>query len=314
MPHGRLVCRFLSTVGWVVLLAAAAFEGGGAGTDSGSLAALVPVVPVVPVAPVVPVVPVVPASLADPAPSAAATKATSRVVAGSITSARTGATYPLEIYLPASYDGGSVAAYPVIYAMDGDAVFNAPGTRFENFERILEQRHAQAILVGIGGTARREQDYLLPGARAYHDFLTQELVPFIEARYRADAHKRMLTGLSWSGSMTGLALFMEAASGTLTFSHFLAFEASFDSQEAENNALEQRMFDAWGRNKPLPATLVLTRCDSPRDCNFGNVNDMYKRLRSRGYPQFVMTETTYIQTHPGTDVASFADVAARLFP
>jgi enterochelin esterase-like enzyme len=257
-----------------------------------------------------------PAEPAPPAPEPVAVpvpEATGRVVEDSIVSARTGATYPLQIYLPASYDGGSVAAYPVIYAMDGDAVFNAPGTRFENFKSVLEKRHAQAILIGIGGTARREQDYLLPGARAYHDFLVQELVPFIEAKYRADAAKRMLTGLSWSGSMTGLALFMEAASGTLTFSHFLAFEASFDSQATENNELEQQMFDAWG-TKPLPATLVLTRCDSPLACNFDNVDDMYKRLQSRAYPQFVITETTYTQTHPGTDLVSFTDVAARLFP
>jgi enterochelin esterase-like enzyme len=313
MPSGRSVCRFFSTAGWVILLAVAAWEGGGAGDSDGaragagnSLAALVPVAPVMsPTARPLP---------AEPSPPEFVPEATSRVVSDSIASASTGATYTLQIYLPASYDGGSVAAYPVIYAMDGDAVFNPPGTRFANFKDVLDGRRAQAILVGIGGTSRREHDYLLPGARAYHDFLTQELVPFIEAKYRADARKRLLTGLSWSGSMAVLALFMEAASGTLTFSHFLAFEASFDSQEAENNALEQQMFDAWGRGKPLPATLVLTRCDNPLECNFGNVDDMRKRLQSRGYPQFVMTQTTYPQTHAGTDAVSFADVAAKLFP
>lgn len=309
MPSGRSVCRFLSTVGWAVLLAGAAYIGGGGGTGAGnSLAALVPVAPMLSTdARPQP-------GAADPSPSEFVLAAASRVVSDSITSARTGAAYPLQIYLPASYDGGSVAAYPVVYAMDGDAVFNPPGTRFANFKDILDKRRAQAILVGIGGTSRRELDYMLPGAHAYHDFLTQELVPFIEAKYRADPRKRMLTGLSLSGSMAGLALFMEGASGTLTFSHFLAFEASFDSQTPQNNALEQRMFDAWGSGKPLPATLVLTRCDSPKDCNFGNVEDMRKRLQSRAYPQFVMTESTYPQTHTGTDTVSFEDVADRLFP
>jgi enterochelin esterase-like enzyme len=214
--------------------------------------------------------------------------------------------------VPASYDTGTTA-YPVIYAMDGDAVFNPPGTRFDNFRQTLDAHATQAVMVGIGGTSRREQDYLLPGARSYHDFLTQELVPFIEAKYRADVKKRMLTGLSLSGSMAGVALMLEGASGSLTFSYFLSFEGSFDSQTDENNDLEQQMFDALA-GKPLPATLMLTRCDNPQECNFGNVDDMYKRLLARAYPQFVVTETTYSTIHVATDIPSFADAVAKLLP
>jgi enterochelin esterase-like enzyme len=177
----------------------------------------------------------------------------------------------------------------------------------------LDARATQAVMVGIGGTSRREQDYLLPGAQAYHDFLVQELVPFVESKYRADVKKRMLTGLSLSGSMAGVALLLEGASGSLTFSYFLSFEGSFDSQTPENNDLEQKMFDALA-GKPLPATLMLTRCDNPQECNFGNVDDMYKRLLARAYPEFVVTETTYTTIHVGTDIPSFTDAIAKLLP
>jgi enterochelin esterase-like enzyme len=310
MPFGQVVRRFGSALAWTVSLAVVGCSGGGGGGGGTSPVALLPVTPAATTpAPAPP--PEAPATAPAPEP-APAPSAPGRVVSDTITSAKTGATYPLQIYLPASYDSGSTS-YPVIYAMDGDAVFNPPGTRFENLSGILDTRRTEAVMVGIGGTSRREQDYLLPGARAYHDFLTQELVPLIESKYRADVKKRMLTGLSLSGSMAGIALLMEGASGSLSFSYFLSFEGSFDSQTPENNDLEQKMFDALG-TKALPATLVLTRCENPSECNFGNVDDMYKRLQARAYPEFVVTETTYSTNHVATDIPSFTDAIAKLLP
>ncbi|SEK17177.1 hypothetical protein SAMN05444746_13616 [Variovorax sp. OK212] len=303
MHVGRSVCWVVSAFGCTLILCIAACGGGGGG-GGGEGGGIGPIA-----AP--------PAAAAPPQPAAASpvvqpVPATSRVVADSITSANTGAVYTLEIYLPASY-GASTTVYPVIYAMDGDAIFNPPGSRFANFRAILEAHNTQAILVGVGGTSRRERDYLMPGAQPYHEFLTQELVPHIEGSFRADASTRVLTGLSLSGSMTGVALFLEGASGALTFTHFLSFEGSFDSQTDENNDLEQKMYDARG-TRPLPATLILTRCDNPQECNFGNVNDMYERLRSRAYPAFALTQRTYPDTHVGTDLPSFTDAIGQLFP
>ncbi len=297
--------------GWAVLLGTSSCGGGGGG------GAAFPIVPVATTPP--PADPPAAPPPAEPPPPPPAPPAeppaeapVSRVVSATLASAHTGATYPLEIYLPASYDGGS-APYPVIYAMDGDGIFNPPGTRFANFREILEQRGSEAILVGIGGTARREQDYTLPGAVAYHDFLALELVPFIEANYRADPGRRMLTGLSLSGSMAGIALLLEGAADGPRFSHYLAFEGAFDFQPAEYQALEQQMHDALG-GRPLPATLVLTRCDHPTECNFDPVGGLYQRLLARAYPGLSVSETTYATTHTGTDIPSFADAVARLLP
>ncbi|WP_225613340.1 alpha/beta hydrolase [Variovorax sp. VRV01] len=318
---------FVGAGSWALALGMWSCGGGGGGGGG----AFVPVAPVAPVAtvapppgtPATPPPPDAPAAPPEPAPAPApvpeppatpaeSPPAASRVVSDTITSAKTGATYALEIYLPASYDGSS-AAYPVIYAMDADGVFNPPNTRFSDLRNILEQHGTEAILVGIGGSARREQDYTMPGAVPYHDFLALELVPFIESKYRADAGQRLLTGLSLSGSMAGIALFLEGAAGSLVFSHFLAFEAAFDFQTAEYEDLEQRMHDALG-DRPLPATLVLTRCDKPVECNFEPVGRMHARLLARGYPGLSITETTYSTTHTETDIPSFADAIARLLP
>jgi hypothetical protein len=310
---GRTVRAFVFVGGWALLLGMWSCGGGGGGGGAVLPIATVGSAPPPSSTPDVPATPAVPDQPATPDAPAEPPVATSRVVSDTIVSAKTGATYPIDIYLPASYDGGSPASYPVIYAMDGDAVFNPPGTRFSNFKDILDTRRTQAILVGIGGTSRREDDYTLPGARAYHDFLTLELVPFIEARYRADVNKRLLTGLSLSGSMAGIALFLEGAAGNLTFSHFLSFEGAYDHQGAEYDNLEQQMHDALG-GRPLPATLVLTRCDHPTECNSGPVNSIFQRLVGRMYQGLTVEETTYATTHTGTDIPSFTDTIAKVLP
>lgn len=96
------------------------------------------------------------------APPAAATSG-SRVVSTAQNSKATGATYPIQFYLPPGYDDGA-STYPTIYITDGDAVYNLGVTRFKNFTDIFEKAGKKAIVVGVGGTARRNTDYLPPGA------------------------------------------------------------------------------------------------------------------------------------------------------
>jgi hypothetical protein len=89
-----------------------------------------------------------------------------------------------------SYHRGT-ARYPVIYATEGDAPYGTASggagspvtavSRFDVFRQIMQRRGTQAILVGIGGTDRRNTDFLLPTALAYRDFIEKELVPRIES-------------------------------------------------------------------------------------------------------------------------------------
>lgn len=278
----------LFIVGWMLVLGLTACGGGGGGGGSGAVAPLLP-------------------SATQPA---AAPSAAGRPISDSIKSAETGATYQLTIYFPASYSG-STKAYPVIYALDGDAV-NAPSGRFENLSGILERKGIDAVLVGIGGTSRRSTDYTFPGAVPYHDFLTKELVPFIESKYRADSTKRILTGHSLSGSMTGYALFLEGAGTTLTFSHFLSFDGSYGYQQAETDTYEQKMYEVR-KDKALPATLILARCGDTTQCNYQPVDAVYQKLLQRGYSGFQIVEKTYSTSHVAVDLPAFEDALAVVF-
>lgn len=244
------------------------------------------------------------------APDATATETIGSVTTASITSTQSGYSYPLSIYLPASYATGA-ARYPVIYATDGDASY-PPGGRFDNFKKILQRRGTNAILVGIGGSVRRGTDYVLPGALGYHAFLTLELIPYIEARLRADPQRRVLSGLSFGGSFVGIALFIEAPK-TLFFSHYLAAEGSFWQQDVLD--LEQQLSNSIG-SRAIPAMLILARStgvEFPGGTNYASVNALYRKMADRRYAGLQLAETVFKADHVGVDNPSFEDAVIRIF-
>jgi predicted alpha/beta superfamily hydrolase len=257
------------------------------------------------------------------------------VTLATVNSVQTGFAYKLYIYLPASYATGT-ATYPVIYATDGDAAFPPEG-RFANFAKILQRRRIDAILVGIGGTERRKKDFLLPGAKAYHEFITQELIPFIDSHFRADPKRRILSGLSLGGVFVVTSLFLEAPDN-LFFSHYISAEGSFF---LPSFVTQERAFSSAIGTKSMPATLILARgststktppqqqfsnfdsksmfalADLARgfseDTNSEDVHALYRRMVSRHYVDLVLIETQFATNHVGTDNPSFEDAMARIF-
>ncbi|MFO1343349.1 MAG: alpha/beta hydrolase-fold protein [Burkholderiales bacterium] len=234
-----------------------------------------------------------------------------RVVSLTLPSQKVGVTYNIDVYLPASYDTSS-AAYPTIYALDGDSRFDGINTRFDNFREILRSKGTNAILVGVGGTARRQTDYNFPGATAFHDFLATELIPLVDARFRTVSGKRMLAGISTSGNLAATALFLEATS-TFSFSHFLSTEGAFWQQPDAINTLEQQMFDAT-RGRSIPVTLVLVRATAGTGTNATYVHDLFLRLDARRYAGLTLIETSFATGHVESDNPAFADVVGRIFP
>ena len=261
--------------------------------------------------------------------------ATANVTVATIDSERTGAVYRLYIYVPESY-ATATAAYPVIYATDGDAGFPPEG-RFVNFTKILQRRRTDAILVGIGGTERRNKDLLLPGAKAYHEFITQEVIPFVESHFRADPRRRILSGISFGGSFVVTALFLEAPD-RLFFSHYISAEGSFF---LPSFVAQEQNFSSTIGTKSIPATLILARgsvsskvpqqqfsaaiatrnnfamANLARDfdeaTNGAEVDALYRRMLDRRYADLILIETHFATDHIGTDNPSFEDALIRIF-
>ncbi len=166
--------------------------------------------------------------------------------------------YPLNIYLPADYATTS-DQLPVIYATDGVADQSDPtqynGWQLPDMARIIEAKGIRAVIVGIGGYERRGTDYLMPGAASYYSFVTTELIPYIEKKYRASPSSRTLSGHSFGGLFVGLALLMDRPANRY-FVNFLSLDGSYFEQPNVTTSLLQTMVANSGGNLPNTAFVL----------------------------------------------------------
>ena len=111
-----------------------------------------------------------------------------------------GRPFHIFVRLPEGYDDGSSDRFPIVYLLDGDSLF--PILASNHLFLTYDDGLPEAIIVGIAygsfdaETNRRRFDFSAPapdadpgqgGAPAFHAFLKSELIPEVEARYRADA-------------------------------------------------------------------------------------------------------------------------------
>jgi hypothetical protein len=232
-------------------------------------------------------------------------------LAGSITtdtvvpSNNTGADYPVSVYLPADY-AMTTDILPVIYALDG-GIDN--GDRFLKMATIIEEQGVRAVLIGIGGYARRDIDYRLPGASMFYAFVTTELIPFIEAKYRIDPGSRTLAGHSYGGFFTVVALLMDRPDHRY-FANYISQDTSTGDQEEPLFEMEQQLFTASGGN--LPGTTLILSGDV-----LGNdawVERVYQRFLARDYQGLKLLRIpAYALGHFGMFEPSFRESIRLLF-
>ena len=119
----------------------------------------------------------------------------------------------VNIHLPSGYAADTVAAYPVIFLLDGSAhedfLHVVGGLQFASYPWI--QWMPPSIVVGIANVDRK-RDFTCPtsvaeekaqypttgGSEAFLTFIATELIPFIDSNYRS-APDRMLIGQSLGG-------------------------------------------------------------------------------------------------------------------
>jgi hypothetical protein len=151
----------------------------------------------------------------------------------------------------------------------------------------------------------------MPGAAAYFRFLTQELIPKIEAQYRIDPARRALSGHSLSGEFAIYALYLEDPAHRY-FASIVSDEGSFwyrsdmvySTQSSEATTLEQQLHDA---HVALPVNLVLA---GDTTSNGALVTDLYNFLSARGYAQLRTLNLSYTLGHVPMDGPAFADSLA----
>lgn len=155
----------------------------------------------------------------------------------SITSSFTGQVYPVTVHTPAGY-AVSTDLKPVLYVPDHELQTAALRT-------VVEALRLDVIIVSIGnlGAGRRFIDFDLPGAHAYYQFLTREVIPRVEPQLRVDASRRTLLGYSLSG-LLAVVVMLDERPGARAFSSYVITDPSLQFHPAELVSLEQQLWDA----------------------------------------------------------------------
>jgi predicted alpha/beta superfamily hydrolase len=229
-----------------------------------------------------------------------ATAAGERQPGGTINSASTNWSYPLQVYLPPGY-AESDRTYPVLYAMDARV-------RFDRIADILDAADLQIIMIGIGttGEVRREFDFTMPGARSYAGFLSDELVPWVDARYRTDPSARGLAGHSLAGLMTALTLLLENPDSR-RFNLLLVSDGSFWSQPKLTQGLIRQLRDA---TDTLPVKLFMTGATKG---NNKGARNFHAQIRDGNFAELELSYKVYELDHRAVIGPSLRDGLIELF-
>ena len=216
-----------------------------------------------------------------------------------IKSVSTGRDYDIYVHLPSDYTKEPAKEYPVLYILDGQWDFKLMDSVLGGL--VYDKFVPEMLMVGITYSGENP-DYnslramdLTPTATPQEKgsgdapkflrFLEKELIPFIQANYRADPQRRILQGHSFGGLFTLYAMFSDpglfsayvAGSPAVRYDHDYAFK-----QEATyahtHTALPVKLFLAVGGSEDL---------DKP-------VEEFITQLRSRNYEDLKL-ETRVIE-------------------
>ncbi|MEO8452943.1 MAG: alpha/beta hydrolase-fold protein [Gemmatimonadota bacterium] len=145
-----------------------------------------------------------------------------------ILSSTNGVEYQIDVALPSGY-GKTDKRYPAFYVLDGNLAFASLADAYRDLR--IDGSIPELILVGIGYAeddpavytpsyhASRSRDYTptdvetaIPGSgkgRAFLTFIKDELIPFVDRRWRTDPKDRGLGGHSLGGLFTTYTLLTE---------------------------------------------------------------------------------------------------------
>jgi predicted alpha/beta superfamily hydrolase len=179
-------------------------------------------------------------------------------------SAASGRQYELVVVLPSSHAANPGKTYPVLYYLD--AYWDTPLLVSTYGNLIYDNRAPEFIMVGLSypaGTdvdAERRKDYTITAvdagsgkADAFLGFITKEVAPLVESRFRGEPSGRVIAGSSLGGLFAIAAAYKAPGffAGHIAISPAAGWDdgalAKLDEQYAQaHKALAARMFISYG--------------------------------------------------------------------
>ncbi len=209
--------------------------------------------------------------------------------------------YMIYLSLPEGYDPQHPRGYSTIYLLDGDWYFDDSSWRIGDggVEGIVTSltrggQIPKSIVVGIGYVDKnqRGRDFLWQPERFYA-FLTEELIPFIDAEYRTKAGSgRTLIGHSDGGYFT-LYAFCQYEHGTNPFGRFIAVSGDFTKNDWFILREEGKLNRQIGDGGVIEGSLYMAVGDQEETRFVTSNQDLARRLESRGYQDLRFRSKTY---------------------
>lgn len=210
--------------------------------------------------------------------------------------------YKIYLRLPEGYNPQHRDGYPVIYLLDGDWYFDGQDRRIDSggVAEIVSSlgnggQIPKAILVGVGYAKanQRGRDFLW-GYEKFYAFLTEELVPFIDAHYRTDTRaERALIGHSDGGYFTLYSFCQYKVDGANPFGRFIAISGDFTKNEWFMFREEGKLNRQIGDGGVVKGALFMA-VGGQEEARFVTSNqDMADRLESRHYEGLRFESRTY---------------------
>jgi hypothetical protein len=148
----------------------------------------------------------------------------------------------ITVQLPVDYYKDTSTNYPVVYVLDANFHFPILSSTIKQYE--LGGLLPSIILVGIGYKSfeqmdsLRVRDYMYPaslpsdemnavgGGKNFYDFITSQLVPYIDSNYNTEKNNRSLLGHSFGGYFSLYALLNQIENNRTIFKNFASASPS----------------------------------------------------------------------------------------
>lgn len=221
--------------------------------------------------------------------------------------------YLLRVRLPPSYETDPTRRYPLIVQLDPTFVglHEFDITCGLVSEHAGEGRWPEAIVVGpdYPDPNTRLRDYVLPkpltesfsgqNVDLFYRVMKEEILPYVEAKYRIDSTKRILIG--HSAGATAVYYF--------TFRHAPPEAPLFSGAIAADDGIEEGFFtlERWHamRTDSLPIKLFATRALWNGAVQEVPYRALVSRIQSRNYQGLSFAEKTLDTDHGGAIYPSF---------
>lgn len=221
--------------------------------------------------------------------------------------------YVLRVRLPPDYDAQPELAYPLVIQLD---------PTFAGLEQYaisvgLISQHAaagewpEAIVVGVDypdpGTRERDHvpedpadpDYAGEGADRFHRVLRDEILPYLESRWRIDPGRRILVGHSNGAVFAWYEAFRHAPPSPPLFAGIVAADAGLDEVLF--------VHEQWHaeRSDSLPIRLYVARAVYNGALQQVVYDAMLERLEQRDYLGLALAHDTFETDHGGVVAPAF---------